>query len=47
MLAKLAEDDGYEGEYARFVEAMAFGGALPDFAAATAALGRLSARLPD
>jgi predicted nucleotidyltransferase component of viral defense system len=47
MLAKLAEDDGYEGEYARFVEAMAFGGALPDFAAATAALDRLSAQLPN
>jgi hypothetical protein len=41
MVAKLAEDEAYEGEYSRFVEAMAFGSALRDYAAAVAALRRL------
>jgi hypothetical protein len=41
MLAKRTEDEAYEGEYSRFIEAMAFGSALPDCAAAVAALRRL------
>lgn len=47
MLEKLADDDGYEDEYGRFVEAMAFDAALPDYAAASAALRRLCGHLPN
>jgi hypothetical protein len=45
----LAVDPLYSGEYARFVEGMAFAGAgeVPSFAEAVAAVARLCALLPD
>ncbi len=47
MLAKLAADTAYDGEYSRFVEGMAFAGEseVPTYGEAIRALSRLAALL--